>query len=446
MRPLRWPEVIGYGVGDMGFNFYWKTFEYFLLYFYTDVFGISAAQAGTMFLVTRVWDAVNDPIMGIVADRTRTRWGKFRPYLLWMALPLAAAGVLTFTTPDLDSGGKIAWAYATYIVMMMIYTAANIPYGAMLGVITPDVTKRTTLSTVRMVAAFTGGVVVTAMTKHLVGWLGGGNAERGWQLTMGVYGAIGIVLLLISFASTRERVAPPPGQKTSVRADLGDLVRNGPWVTLLILGFLVIITIAVRNGTGIYYLKYYAGREDLIATFLTASSVAYTVGAACTPLLTRYFDKKRIFIFLMVAVAVLSSSLFFVPPDAIGLIIGINVATSLVLGPKSPLTWAMFADSADFSEWRTGRRATGLVFSAGTFATKLGGAMAGALTGWLLQSVGYIPNQQQSPGALAGILWLASVIPAGFAIAAAFVARAYSLDGQRMSTIQRELETRRTGD
>lgn len=442
-KPLRWPEMLGYASGDFGFSFYWKVFEFYLLIFYTDTFGISPAQAGTMFLVTRVLDAAIDPFMGMIADRTKTRWGKFRPYLLWFSLPLAGAGILTFTTPDLDHSGKLAWAYATYTFMMLMYTAANIPYGAMLGVLTPDVQKRTTLATFKLVGANAGGTAVTWATLPLVKWLGKSNASTGWQITMAIYGVVALVMLFIAFSSTRERVRPPVDQQTSMGRDVVDLLRNGPWLTLFVLGLIVILTIAIRNGAGAYFLKYYAGREDLVSWFNTVSSIAYLLGAACTPLLTRFFSKKALFTVLMTVVAALCGVLYLVPPKMVWLLFSVNTCISFVLGPKSPLSWSMFADTADYGEWKNNRRATALVFAAATFSIKAGAGFAQAVTGWLLSAFGYVANQVQTPEAMRGILMLATVIPGGFALLAALVVRVYSLDSTRLANIQTELQARR---
>ena len=228
-------EKLGYACGDVASNFYWRVFDVFLFIFYTDVFGIPAAAVGTMMLVTRLVDAFSDPLMGALADRTQTKYGKFRPYLLWGILPLAAAGVLTFTVPDLDESGKIVWAYATYIFMMLAYTFINVPYGALLGVVTGNTQERTTLTSFRFIGAFSGGSLVAFLTPELVSYLGNGDEITGWQLTMGLYGVIAAMLFSFSFYSTKERIAPPANQKTPVLQDLKDLTNNKPWIVLFCL-------------------------------------------------------------------------------------------------------------------------------------------------------------------------------------------------------------------
>ncbi len=435
--------MLGYAIGDFGYCLYWKVFEFYLLFFYADVFGIAPVVAGTMFLVTRVLDAAIDPLMGMWADRTHTRWGSFRPFVLVSALPLAVLGVLTFTTPDLSPTGKVVWAYLTYGITMLIYTIGNIPYGAMLGVLTADIHKRTTLSAYKLVGASAGGLVVTKATKDLVAGIGGGDDARGWTLVMVLYGLIAVVCLGITFFSTRERVRPSPTQKTPMKVDLQDLLKNKPWATILGAGFVIMLTIAIRNGTGVFYLKYYARRDDLTDTYLTLSSLAYVAGAAMTPLFSRRLEKKVFLTICMIGVALLSFAQFFVPRENVWLMIGITVAASLVIGPKSPLSWSMFADSADFSEWKTGRRATALIFSAATFGVKMGGAVAGWVVGVLLSSVGYVPNQEQSAHAAQGILWLATLIPGGFALFAALAIQFYPLDAKKTDIIQRDLQSRR---
>jgi len=432
-------EKIGYACGDVASNFYWRVFDVFLFIFYTDVFGIPAAAVGTMMLVTRLVDAFSDPLMGALADRTQTRYGKFRPYLLWGIIPIAAAGVLTFTVPDLDENGKIVWAYATYIFMMLAYTFINVPYGALLGVVTGNTQQRTTLTSFRFIGAFSGGSLVAFLTPELVTYLGNGSETLGWQLTMGLYGIIAAGLFSFSFYSTKERISPPPNQKTPILQDIKDLTKNKPWLILFGLALVIMMTITLRGSTGTFYFKYYVGREDLIGSFSLAYMLALAVGAASTPLLTKFLDKKTLLTLLMSLVAVLSISFYFVPKDQIVLMFVLQVAIGLCLGPKSPLVFSMYADTADYSQWKTGRRATAMIFSAAAFAQKLGGAFAGAMIGWVLASMGYVANQVQSAGSENSIVILMTLIPGVIAIFAVACIRFYPLSDQQHQQIQSEL-------
>lgn len=436
-------EKVAYGVGDIGFNFYWANISAFLLIFYTDVFGISAAAAGTMMLVTKIVDAFTDPMMGAIADRTKSRFGKFRPYILWLALPMAAAGVLTYSTPDISEGGKLIWAYATYTLMMLIYTAINIPYSALSGVMTADSQQRTTLISFRFIGGFTGGILVTYLTPKLVPWLGQGNDVLGWQLTMAIFGIAAALMFLATFWFTRERIKPINQIPESAWRDIADLKDNKPWLVLFALALIIMICITMRAGSGVYYFKYFVQRPELVGEFLSSYMFALALGAACTPLMTRFIDKKRLMILLMSLTGVLSISLYFVPAQQVGLIFAINLAIGFVLGPKSPLAFSMYADTADYNEWRTGRRATAMTFSAATFSQKLGGAIASAAIGWLLALLGYVANEQQSAASQDGIVLLISVIPGVIALLSAFVMRFYSLDNQQLAKIQYELAERK---
>ncbi|MBV1909111.1 MAG: MFS transporter, partial [Kangiellaceae bacterium] len=438
-KPLRLSEKLGYASGDVASNFYWRIFDVFLFIFYTDVFGIPPAAVGTMMLVTRLIDAFSDPMMGALADRTKTRFGKFRPYLLWGIIPMVAAGVLTFTVPDFDDSGKLIWAYATYIIMMLAYTFINVPYGALLGVITGDSQQRTTLTSFRFIGAFSGGSLVAFFTPELVERLGEGNEQLGWQMTMMLYGAIAAVLFFISFITTQERITPPIGQKTKVIDDIKDLFDNKPWIVLFSLALIIMLTITLRGSSGTFYFKYFVGREDLIGAFTTAYMLSLATGAAMTPILTKFCGKRRLLSILMTIVAVLSVIFYFVPSDNLYLIFGFQIAIGLALGPKSPLVFSMYADTADYSEWKNGRRATAMIFSAASFAQKLGGAIAGAIMGWLLASLGYVANQVQTEASEHGIVLLMTVIPGFFAILAVFVIRFYPLGDSQLKSIQSEL-------
>ncbi|WP_158966888.1 MFS transporter [Paraglaciecola sp. L3A3] len=433
-------EKVSYAMGDVASNFYWRVFDVFLFIFYTDVFGLSPVAVGTMMLVTRLIDAFSDPIMGALADRTNTRLGKFRPYLLWGIIPIAAAGILTFTVPDLDDGGKLIWAYCTYIFMMLAYTFINVPYGALLGVVTADSQQRTTLTSFRFIGAFSGGTLVAYMTPKLVAWLGQGNEALGWQLTMSLYGFVALILFVVTFLATKERISPPAGQKTPVIQDIKDLLSNKPWLVLFTLALVIMMTISLRGSVGTFYFKYYVDREDLIGTFLGIYMISLAIGAASTPLLTKFLDKKKLLMVLMAAVAGLSVVFYFVPKDEIWLMYSLQAAIGLCLGPKSPLVFSMYADTADYSHWKTGRRATAMIFSAAAFAQKLGGALAGAMIGWMLGALGYVANQSQNAGSEQGIVLLMTLIPGAFAILAVFVVRFYQLDEDQMKSLHADLK------
>mgnify|MGYP000554308036 FL=1 len=444
MEKLTLKEKVGYACGDVASNFYWRVFDVFLFIFYTDVFGLHPAAVGTMMLVTRLIDAFSDPLMGALADRTQTKFGKFRPYLLWGIIPIAAAGVLTFTVPDLDDSGKLMWAYATYIFMMLAYTFINVPYGALLGIVTGNSQDRTTLTSFRFIGAFSGGSLVAYLTPKLVEYFGQGNEAFGWQLTMGLYGGVAAILFLLTFLSTKERIAPPKEQKTPILQDIKDLTQNKPWVILFSLALIIMMTISLRGSTGTFYFKYFVEREDLIGSFSFAYMIALAVGAASTPIMTKFIDKRRLLMILMTAVTILSVLFYFVPKDQIMLMYLLQIAIGFTLGPKSPLVFSMYADTADFSEWKHGRRATAMVFSAAAFAQKLGGAIAGAMIGWLLASMGYIANQVQSNDSQAGIVLLMTLIPAGFAALSVFVVRFYALSDSAVIDIQHDLAQRKS--
>jgi GPH family glycoside/pentoside/hexuronide:cation symporter len=442
MAVLSWREKLSFGVGDLGFNFYWTTIASFLAAFYTDVFGISAAAAGTMLFVTRIGDALTDPVMGAIADRTRSRWGKFRPYLLFAGLPMAAAGVLTFTTPDLGSTGKLIWAYATYSVMMLLYTVLSTPYSALSGVMTARSQERTTLISIRFLFAFTGGALINKYTLPLVAYFGAGDDTRGWQLTMVLYGLLAAVIFIITFANTKERITPPAEQKSNPWQDIRDLLNNRPWLILFALAMIIMMTFTMRAGSSYYYFYYYVERPELLPDYLLWQMIAYAAGAALAPVLTRFMDKARLLMLLMAIVGTLSITFYFVPKDMIWAMFTLNILISLALGPKSPLTWSMYADTADYNEWKHGRRATAMTFSAATFAQKLGGSLGSAGMLWILAAIGYAAKQAQSGASQTGIALLQTVIPGVFALIAVGVTSFYNLTGKQLEKIQQELKNR----
>ncbi|MFC3122709.1 MFS transporter [Agaribacter flavus] len=435
-------EKAGYACGDIASNFYWRVFDVFLFIFYTDVFGIPAAAVGTMMLVTRIIDAFTDPMMGALSDRTNTKWGKYRPYLIWGIIPIAAAGVLTFTVPDLNDGGKLIWAYCTYIFMMLAYTFINVPYGALLGVITQDTQQRTTLSSFRFVGAFSGGTIVAFMTPFWVESFGGDNEVLGWQLTMGLYGLIAGGLFFVTFLTCKERVQAPKKQ-AKPQQDILDLFSNKPWLILFCIALIIMLTISIRGSVGTFYFKYVLEREDLIGMFSGAYLISLGIGAAATPLLTSFIDKRRLLITLMLGVTLLSVLFYFIPSDSVILAFAIQIGIGLCLGPKSPLVFSMYADTADYSEWKNGRRSTAMVFAAAAFSQKLGGAIAGATIGYVLGYLGYTANAEQNAGSIHGIVLLMTLIPGFFAFLSIAFLYFYNLDDAALAKYQQELDERR---
>lgn len=450
-------EKIGYSVGDTASNLFFQTFMLFLLYFYTDVVGLSAAAVGTLFLVTRIWDAVNDPIMGTVADRTNTRWGKFRPYLLWLAIPFGIMAVLMFTTPDFDATGKLIYAYITYNLMMMVYTAINVPYSALMAVITPKSLERTELSSYRFVAAFIGGLIVQGATLSLVKYFGNGNEALGWQLTMACISSLAVVLFITTFLTTKERVSPPKGQKSNFARDLKDLFTNKPW--LLIGGATVfqLLFIVVRNSSVLYYFKYYVKNQQLdlfgyvinlsfesfSSSFLIIGMSATILGAILAKWFAKKLDKRNTYVGFMFLAAIATSIFYIVEPQDVLLIYALNIVFSFSVGPVSVLQWAMYTDTADYAEWKQGRRATGLLMAASLFALKLGLTLGGAIVGWILAFRGFVANQEQTAETLDGIVLLMSLYPAVFGFIGGAIMIVYPLTNKMMSKIEEDLAARR---
>jgi GPH family glycoside/pentoside/hexuronide:cation symporter len=444
---LSFIENFGFGLGDTASNFFFQTFNIFLLYYYTDVFGIEAAVAGTMFLVTRFWDAVNDPIMGIICDRTKTRWGKYRPYLLWMAIPYGIFGYLIFANPDLEGTAKIIYAYFTYSMMMMAYTAINVPYSSLMGVLSPSSYARTIASNFRFVGAYGGGLLISMYVRPLVEKLGRGNELQGFQYTMGLFALASIILFWITFFTAKERVQPPGGQRQNVIGELKELVRNRPWVILFFAAVFSTTFIAMRDSVTIHFFKYVvkAGNEpvfmgmDKTSLFLSLGRFMMMLGVFCVGFLVRFLDKKPLSAFLTLGTAVCWFSFYFIPVDMYGLMLAVNAAGSFMVGPTSALVWSMYGDVADYGQARFGRRSTGLIHSASLFALKTGTMIAGFLGGRLLDWFGFIANQEQPERSLWGILLMFSIIPAIIAIGKATALFLYPLNRRKVLEIERQL-------
>jgi GPH family glycoside/pentoside/hexuronide:cation symporter len=484
VEKLSFREKAGYGFGDAAANFVFQTMLFFQLGFYTDVFGISAAAAGTLLLVGRFWDAVFDPFMGVVADRTNTRWGKFRPWVLWSAVPFAVVFVLAFTTPGFEGAGKLVYAYITYILLMTVYSVNNLPYSALNGVITGDVNERTSLSSYRFFFAMAAAFVVQGLTLPLVAKLGAGDSARGWTFTIGLFAVLSIVFFVITFFSVRERVLPDPKQKSSARQDFADLTKNRPWISMFVLTLFLFITLALWGSAMFYFFTYYVDKPSLHAfldsvglvtsgpttgwwqglldafglvvhgqgsnvssvgfsLFNMSGQVVTIVGVLLSTFLATRYGKKLVYLVGLVLTTLFTALFLLVPANAVGLAFLLNILKSLAYGPTIPLLWAMMADVADYAEWQTHRRATGVVFAGIVFALKAGLGLGGAVCGWLLAAFDYVPNAVQTDHALLGIRMTASVFPAITFFIGVLALITYGIDKKMNLTIQDELAERR---
>ena len=448
-------EKVGYGFGDMSSSMFWKIFSYYLPFFYSNVFGLSLAHAGTLLLITKLYDAISDPVMGMIADRTQTRWGKYRPYLLWCAIPFAICGVLTFTTPDAGYGFKLAYAYVTYILMMTAYTAVNVPYGAMLGVLTPDSREKTVFSSYRMFFAYGGSFIALAIFEPLQKFFQNVGPEvsaaDSWQWSMAVVGAICAVLFVLCFAMTKERVkiTVPSTGNTSILKDFKSLVSNGPWWILLGAAIGILLFNSIRGGAAAYYFKDVIGGGAIFTCgiYLAAGEVANMLGVALAVPLSDRFGKKASYMMSLLVAAVLSIFILFIPVTVAGMwiLLGLQILISVATGVTLPLLWSMFADIADWSEYRNGSASTGLIFSSSSMAQKFGGAFGSALILWALAGFGYDTSEAavQTSAAIGGLKAMMSWIPALGAFAAALVVAFYPLTSEKMAEVSSALEERR---
>ncbi|MCF8262495.1 MAG: MFS transporter [Melioribacteraceae bacterium] len=452
---IKFSEKVSYGFGDFASSMFWKLFSMFLLFFYTDVFGISAAAVGTMFLVTRIWDAANDPLMGIIGDRTKSRWGKFRPYLLFVAVPFAIVGILTFTTPDLSSDGKLIYAYVTYTLMMMVYTAVNVPYSSLMGVMTNDTGERTTLASYRFIGAFSGGLFVTATANTLVEYFSAGRDQAsGYQLTIAVYAVLAAVFFILTFAGTKERLKPALEKSASLKEDLKDITKNAPWFIMLGAGISILIFNSLRDASILYYFKYYVGDQTvmffgevsqsaLASAYMSIWLATNMIGVVLAKPVSAKIGKKNTFMLAGIVSAILSFIIFFIPPTQISLIFLSNILIGISAGIVLPLVWSMYADIADYSEWKTGRRATGLIFSSSSMSQKFGWTLGGAISGWLLAAFGFEANTVQTADSLLGIRLMISIIAGVGALISVVFMYYYPLSEDFMGKIETELELKR---
>lgn len=459
MAKAKFIEKVGYGLGDMSSSMFWKIFSYYLPIFYSDIFGLSLGATATLMLVTRIWDTVSDPMMGIIADRTQTRWGKYRPYLLFFAAPFAIAGILLFTTPDMGETGKLIWAYVTYILMMTVYTGINVPYGSMLGVVTNDSDEKTVFSSFRMFFAYAGSFVALYSWEPLCRFFEarGNTVTSSWQYAMVVIAIFCFMLFLLCFRLTKEHVKV---EATPLGSDLSSLLKNAPWWLLTAAALCSNLFNTVRGATVAYYFKYYIGESahiDLgIFSFLFFAGIFLSIGEICNMVgvvaavpISRRLGKRLTFAGACLSMAVLSIIFFYLPLNNGGFIamLVLQILISVCTGIISPLIWSMYADVADYATVKDGSSSTGLIFSSGSMAQKFGGAIAGSAVLWLFAAFGLVPNApEQTANAILGMKLTMSWIPAAIAALMIVIMVVYPLTKSKMNDISNQLKTIRKTD
>lgn len=449
-------EKVGYGFGDMSSSMFWKIFSYYLPFFYSNIFGLTLDQVALLLVVTRIWDAVSDPMMGVLADRTATKWGKYRPYLLLMAVPFALSGIFLFSTPAASPTVKLVWAYLTYIMMMTVYTGINVPYGAMLGVMTDNSDTKTVLSSYRMFFAYGGSFLALFCWEPLCRLLGGYDAPSGWRNAMIVIATFCLILFLLCFRMTKEKLRTV--SKASVGSDLKSLLRNAPWWILIGAALCSNLFNTARGSTVAYFFNDVIGQDVRLnlgswsflfyaGLFLSIGEVCNMVGVALAVPLSEKLGKKSTYMLSFAALILFSALFFYIPISQGGYywMLILQIVVSVLTGVISPLVWSMYADVSDFAENRDGTASTGLIFSSASMAQKFGGAFGGFAVMWLLKAFGYntTSGAVQTPGAINGLWLLMSWIPAAVAALAVVVIFFYPLTRARMIAIQDELAVKR---
>jgi GPH family glycoside/pentoside/hexuronide:cation symporter len=444
---LSFKEKFAYGLGDTASNFYFQAFNLFLAYYYTDIFGLPSAAVGTLLFIVPIAVAALNPVVGLLSDRTNTRWGKFRPWILWGALPYGVLGYVMFANPSLGTDGKLIYAYATYTAVLIAYVAINTPYGALMGVMSPSSEDRTSLSSYRFACAFLGALLIGWLVPYLKDFLtpAGGAPAEGFRNTMVIFAVLSVGMFVFTFANTKERVTSPPPEKGSLGRDLGDLTRNSPWLVLFFVAFLNLTNTGMRNGAGIYYFKYVVQHESAIGTFNLVGFLCFIAGALATKLFTARWSRRSLMIWLTIINALGIGACYFVNPQNLPLLYALNIIASFAAGPTPAIVWSMYADTADFGDWKFGRRATGLIFSATVFVQKVGLAIGAATIGWLLGYYGFVANAEQTPRVIHGITLLFSLLPGVFALLAGVAMFFYPLDEPQVKQMERELADRKAG-
>ncbi|MBL4560748.1 MAG: MFS transporter [Labilibaculum sp.] len=475
-------EKIGYSLGDLAANLIFQTLMTFIAFFYTDVYKIPPATASAIIFAGGMIGAFFNPVMGVIADRTNTRWGKFRPWILWTAVPFGVMAMLAFSTPDFGPGGKVTYALITYILLVIVYSASNLPYAALSGVITGDMAERNSISSYRFVAVMVAQFIVQALLLPLVLILGDGDKAKGFESTMGIFAVVGVVFLLITFITTKERIIPKPDQKSSIKEDLTDLFKNRPWVAMLVLTIFIFITLALKGGMYVYYFENYLN-EQALAVFLNdigfngfinslnnfftnmgfvgfqwpedAATSGFSlfngggiifmmIGIGFSKKLADKFGKRDVFGISLFISALCLISFFFYSPQAIGPVFASQLVHGFFYGISTPLLWAMIADVADYSEWKNGRRATAIIFSAMIFGLKAGLSIGGALVAGILAWYGY--DEQlvtQATGTITGIKLSVSIFPTITFFASVACLFFYDINKKKEIEIEKALIERR---
>ncbi len=475
-------EKIGYSLGDLSANLIFQTLMTFLAFFYTDVFKLPPATASAVIFAGGMIGAFFNPIMGVIADRTSTRWGKFRPWILWTAVPFGAMAILAFSTPNFSPGGKVAYALITYILLVVAYSANNLPYSALSGVITGDMAERNSISSYRFVAVMVAQFIVQVLLLPLVIVFGHGDQTLGFEKVMTIFAVVGVVLFIITFLTTRERIVPKPEQESSVKQDLKDLFHNRPWIVMLCLTILVFITLSLRGGMGVYYFQNYLDEAQLgaylqnmgfnnviaginsmltgmglvgfqwpedaatsgFSVFNALGIIFMIVGISLSKRLADRFGKRDVYGAGLLVTAICFVSFYFLAPTSIGLVFLFQILQGLFYGITIPLLWAMIADVADFSEWKNNRRATAIIFSAMIFGLKAGLSIGGALVAGILAGFGYDGQlAAQSEGTVHGILLSVSVFPTLTFLLGVASLFFYEINKQKEVLIEKELAERR---
>ena len=451
-QTLSTKEKVGYGLGDTASNFVFHIVNAFLITYYTDVMGLNPAAVGTLYAVARLWDAISDPLMGGLADRTQTKFGKYRPYLLWIAVPYGLIGFLAFLGPDLDPTWKLVYAYVTYIALMTVYTAINVPYSALMGTMTGDPAERASLSNFRFAGAFSAQVIIGLALFPIINSFGGRNSPEAWRIAMIVFSILATFLFLYTFFTTRERIAPSKDERVDLGKDLKYLTSNRPLIVMLIVAFVTLAFSGLRWGITYPYLKYLAdlGDEkyfwylDRMSIFYASAPIALVFGLLLTKPLSRRFGKRNALIGLTMINAFSVIAFYFVPAKNFEQIFWLNLASAFFAGPMPALVWAIYTDVVDYGEWKFGRRITALTFAAAMLVQKAGLALGGWAVGMLLAYFGYVANVEQSSESAHGILLMFSIIPGVLTILSGVALFWYNLHDDEVEKIALELEKRRS--